>query len=159
MRWGAKVTPRRIAAITIGSLALSCGVAQACAISPPSCTSASNGRMSTIYPASTKSENVSLFYEAADFGEKPDTMFLIECKSRKGIKIKLPEDEDGWLPPDDVLDYLVEAATSEKSYTFSQIRAGLRALSQDSRMTTLPDGHCGCELPKMDFIGCADEVP
>ena len=158
MRGRANAMPKRFAAITTGALALSCGMAQACAISMPSCTSASNGRVSTLYDKGPN-DSASLFFENDAAGDQPQTMFLIECSSRKGVKIDLPDDADGWLPPYEVLDYLREAATSDKSYSLSQIRAGLRALGQDSRMTTLPAGHCGCELPKMEIIGCGDFGP
>ncbi|GHC58279.1 hypothetical protein [Neogemmobacter tilapiae] len=158
MRWGTTAMPKRFAAITTGALALSCGMAQACEIAMPSCASASNGRVSTLYEEGPK-DSASLFFEDDAAGDQPATLFLIECTSRKGVKIDLPDDADGWLPPNAVLDYLREATTSEKSYSLSQIRAGLRALGQDSRMTTLPAGHCGCELPKMEITGCGEYGP
>jgi hypothetical protein len=111
MHWGATAMPKRFAAITTGALALSCGMAQACELTMPSCTSASNGRVSALYDKGPK-DNVALFYENDAAGDQPQTMFLIECGSRKGVKIDLPDADDGWLPPHDVLDYLRAAAFS-----------------------------------------------
>jgi hypothetical protein len=153
--------------MTRGALALATGLvavyaaapAHACAISLPSCISASNGRTSEAYINPTGNDTVSLFFEYNAAGDRPERMALVECKSRKGVEITLRSDAESWLPPNEVTDYLTEVATSEKSYTLSQIRAGLRALGSGSKMMSLPAGHCGCELPKMETIGCGDFGP
>jgi hypothetical protein len=159
MHWGASVLPKRFAAITTGALALSCGMAQACVIDMPSCISASNGLTSSRFVHSPVGTDVALFYEYSAAEDGRGAMFLVECKSRKGVKINLSEGDEAWSPGSKVADYLTEAATSEKTYSLSQIRADLRALGRDSRMTTLPAGHCGCELPKMEIIGCGEFGP
>lgn len=143
-------------AVLTAALALTSGPALACEIMMPLCTSASNGRLSQLYTFPAEGGEASLFFEYDAAETQPETMMLVECRSRKGVEIRLSEDPEGWMPKTDVLDYVVETFVSEKSYTLSQIREGLRTLGADTRMTTLPAGHCGCDLPKMETIGCGD---
>ncbi len=152
---------RRACVAVLGAAALigTAAPVLACAISLPSCTSTSNGRMSQLYINPPGDAPVSLFFEYDAGGARPDTMALVECTSRKGVQIRLPDAPEDWLPPAEVLDYLTEVATSDTSYTLPQIRAGLRSLGNDSRMITLPAGHCGCTLPKMETLGCGDNGP
>jgi hypothetical protein len=56
-------------------------------------------------------------------------------------------------------DYLTNVVMSDEQVTLQDIRDKLKGLGFQASLAKLPAGHCGCELAKMETIGCGDFGP
>jgi hypothetical protein len=145
-------------ALTTGLLALSVvPAARACEITMPSCTSANN-RMSVAYINPLHIKDVALFEEFDASGEKPETLYLVECKSREAVQMQLPGDQS-LVSASPAYDYLTDVVVSVGQVTLQQVRRNLVDLGFRAKRTRLPVGHCGCDLPKMRTLDCGDSGP
>lgn len=72
---------------------------------------------------------------------------LVECTSRQAIAIEEPESWDD--PYYDAYDLMSDALYSEQAVTLRALTWDIRALGVEVERITLPDGHCGCDLPNM----------
>lgn len=72
---------------------------------------------------------------------------LVECTSRQGIAIEEP---DSWDDPYyDAYDLMADAMYSEQAVTLRALTRDIRALGVEVQRITMPEGHCGCDLPNM----------
>jgi hypothetical protein len=131
--------------------------ASACAIAMPTCVSEVNGRLSSAHINPPGVDNAVLFHEFDAKEQNPETLYLVECRSRRAVKMKLPAagSEAVWKAED----YLTQVMISDEQVTLQDIRAELKGLGLQASLTTLPAGHCGCDLATMETIGCGDFGP
>lgn len=131
--------------------------ALACEITMPSCVSPVNGRLSSAYINPPDIDDVALFNEYDAEGQSPETLYLVECRSRQAVKMKLPKANSNALWT--AYDYLTNVVMSDEPVTLQDIRDRLKGLGFQPALIQLPAGHCGCELAKMETIGCGDFGP
>ncbi|MGI3186231.1 hypothetical protein [Nioella aestuarii] len=72
---------------------------------------------------------------------------LVECTSRQGIAIEEPDSWDDRYY--DAYDLMSDALFSEQAVTLRALTRDIRALGVEVQRITLPEGHCGCDLPNM----------
>jgi hypothetical protein len=116
---------------------------------PPTCINAANGRTLEARYTAPDLPNISVFIEHSASDDEPDSMFLVECVSRQGLKIVLHGKYfDPYRPAEE---YILDVVESDETFTLPQVSAGLRSIGFRAVPTRLPDGHCGCELPSMEW--------
>ena len=101
---------------------------------------------------------MSIFVERSLDNESLAKLFLVNCRSRQGVWADLPEGADfQTLVLKKSVDYLIEAASSDRKYSLNEIKDFLTAEGLLTRVNRLPDGHCGCTLPVLDVPACLEE--
>jgi len=120
---------------------LAAPAASACAIQPQSCTIPGGG----VAYLDGFNGAVVVFSEYANEAER---FVVTECNSRSSLGI-VPPSGDDWSA------YWAAQATISDA-VFDEADQGLRDLADQIRQTgvetqvfTLPDNHCGCDLPRM----------
>ena len=146
-------------ALTLAAASVS-GPSVACSFAPPTCVSEINGRESERVDTLSESPDVSIFVEWAEDNESLATLYLVDCRTRRGVRADLPDGADFGTPGVNAsVDYLVEAASSERTYSLGEVRQFLLAEGLSARVSKLPAGHCGCDLPPMEVTACPGEIP
>jgi hypothetical protein len=131
--------------------------ALACSIAFPTCVSEINGRESQRVDIGQESPNVSIFVERFANDGPLARLFLVDCRSRQGVWSGLPKDADFQTPVlTSSVDYLIEAASSDRLHSLLELRDHLRAEGLPARVNRLPDGHCGCSLPVLEIPACPE---
>lgn len=131
-------------------LAMSAPPALACLPSLVECP-LGDGRQATLY--SHFATGV-LFSESSADGTAPSRTVLVECQSRRALAIPEPQAQEAR----DYAAYelLTEALNSRAAVTLRQLALDIRALGVEAQIFTLPEGHCGCDLPAIDpdYVTC-----
>ena len=126
--------------------------ADACSIAAPTCVSAINGLESERVDLGLESQNASIFVERSVDWDLA-RLFLVDCRTRRGLVADIPDGADFQTPVvARSIDYLIEAASSDRTYSLNEIREHLRGQGLSARINRLPDGHCGCTLPVPDLM-------
>ena len=145
---------RVITMSALSALAASAVGAMACVIDMPTCKVGTSGRFAQLAHSDLLGQSASVFEEYGFDGDDRRQVFIVECASRQGVSAEdLAGDSDTLGKAQD---YLVEAALSERSFGLDEIRRKLERMGLSAARITLPDGHCGCDLPKMPLVGCGN---
>lgn len=125
--------------------------AQACVAPVQECT-LPDGRVAQL---SADRETAVAFFEYPAWGQSGPTYFtVVECNSRQGLLLQEPE-----MPDDNFYDaesLLIDAIHDDEETTLSELMRRVRRLGVEVERITLPQGHCGCELPELPvpYIEC-----
>ena len=97
-----------------------------------------------------------LFSEYGPDPDAPGRTVLAECQSRRALAIPEPQEQEERDYA--AYDLVAQALTSEEAVTLRQLALDIRALGVEAQIFTLPEGHCGCDLPGMEpeYFACPD---
>lgn len=118
-------------------------MAQACLIEPQSCETPNGGN--AIFGGN---EGAVVLFSEYGPGDAHSAV-VVECESRHALAISPPNDHD-WNDFWDAERLINDAVFDDQPHTFRQLARQIRReTGVEARAFTLPDGHCGCDLPQI----------
>ena len=136
--------PRKVAYCALAVLACSTVPASSCVVPLPECGVAGGG---VAFLQGYDAGSVLFLEQRYEGGTTVARSVLVECSSRQAISMVEPYSWDD--PYYDAYDLISEALHSEQAVTLRDLARDIRALGIEVDRITLPDGHCGCDLPEM----------